>query len=158
MILAKQYCHERWNSSVCHWFQNCLYLRFLQPLQQLLYSNFKPISTFTTMPWRASNMTHVTHISIPTILGGQTAGFGSSLDESQHRGLEHLGISTIPGIVFHILNSKVMEVCFKNDFSIFKLGDFCWFQWWIFRGCKLHVLCIWANLIRHHQGTSLYFS
>lgn len=166
MILAKQYGHERWISSVCHWSQTCLYLRSLQiPLQQLLYSNFKPISTYTTMPWRATNMTPCHPYLRSNHPWGSNGRLWQLLRQikvgpvaSPASWIGTFGNLNYPWDFFHILNSKVMEVCFKPMTFPFSSWVIFRFPMVNFQGCKLHVLCIWANLIRHHQGTSLYFS
>lgn len=161
MILAKQYCHERVK-------QQCLSLISDLSLSQISSTSFTaapifkfqtyPISTYTTMPWRASNMTPCHPISpFQPSLGPQTAGFGSSLDQSkwgpllpQHRGL-NIGESQLSlGNFPHFELQTSWRFASNRWLFHVQVGVIFRFPMVNFQGCKSHVLCIWANLIRHH--------
>ena len=136
MILAKQYCHERWNSSVCHWSQTCLYLRFLQlPNYSSSYIQISNLSYLYIHYNALACKQHdpmSPHISVPTILGTPNGRLWQLLRPikvgpvaSPASWIEHWGISTIPGKFSTFWTPNFMEVCFKPmTFPCSSWGDF----------------------------------
>lgn len=168
MILAKQYGHERWISSVCHWSQTCLYLRSLQiPLQQLLYSNFKPISTYTTMPWRATNMTPCHPYLRSNHPWGSNGRLWQLLRQikvgpvaSPASWIGTFGNLNYPWDCFSHFELQSHGGLLQKWLFHFQVGWFLGFQWWIFRAVNYMFYAserIWSGITRvHHCNSARY--